>query len=261
MKVTLDDGTALGYDDVGVGARTLLFTHGLGCDRSFMAPQVDYFSKRYRILNVDLRGHGESDKPLQDYHPDVQASDLAEMCAKLGISRPVLVGHSLGGVVGLRLAHLHPELLAGLVALDAAIAVPAEVAEFTPVLVTRLLCLDGEEYRSAAREVLGGFFHPHDDPTRREKIINTMTSCRKDVFLSGWLQTVVHTDCAEPLASLRVPMLYVAAQTSNGGLERIRASANAIVAQTTGSGHFIELECADQVNAMVDRFLQVNDLR
>ena len=260
MQVTLKDGTALAYDDVGSGARTLIFAHGLGCNRGFMAPQVAHFSQRYRVINVDLRGHGESDKPRQDYHPDVQARDLAELCAQLAITRPVLVGHSLGGVIGLRLAHLYPELLAGLVALDAAIAVPTEVAQFTPALVGRLEKLDGDDYRRAAREVLGGFFHSRDDQRRRAEIVEIMVACPKDVFLSGWLQTVIHTDCAEPLASLRVPMLYVAAQTPNGGLEQIRASGNVVVAQTTGSGHFIELECADQVNAMIDRFLQVNDL-
>jgi len=44
-------------------------------------------------------------------------------------------------------------------------------------------------------------------------------------------------------------------------LEQIRAGANVAVAQTAGCGHFIELECPDQVNAMVGRFLQVNDFR
>lgn len=259
MKVTLNDGTTLGYDDTGAGARTLVLTHGLGCDRSFMAPQVAHLSPRYRVINVDLRGHGESDKPRQDYHPDVQARDLAEMCVKLGIIRPVFIGHSLGGVVGLRLAHLFPDLPAGLVALDAAIAVPPEVVQLTPGLVGRLQELEGDDYARVAREILSGFFHPRDDPARREEIIATMASCRKDVFLSGWVQTVVHTDCSQPLAGLRVPMLYVAAQMPNGGVDQIRTSAYAVVAQTTGSGHFIELECADQVNAMIDRFLYVND--
>jgi pimeloyl-ACP methyl ester carboxylesterase len=259
VKITLEDGITLGYDDVGAGPRTLLFTHGLGCDRSFMAPQVGYFSDRYRIINVDLRGHGESDKPQQDYHPDVQADDLARLCTKLGITRPVLVGHSLGGVVGLRLAHLYPELLSGLIALDSAIAVTPEVADLTPGIVKRLEGLEGEDYRQAVIEVLRGFFLPHDDPDRREMILAAMSSCRKDVFLSGWLQTVVHTDTVGPLASLPVPMLYVAAPASNGGLGQIRAGANVAVAQTVGSGHFIELECPDQVNAMIARFLFVND--
>jgi pimeloyl-ACP methyl ester carboxylesterase len=259
VKIRLDNGITLGYDDAGGGSRALLFTHGLGCNRKFMAPQVGYFSDRYRIVNVDLRGHGESDKPRQDYHPDVQAHDLAQLCARLGITRPVLVGHSLGGVVGLRLAHLYPDLLSGLIALDAAIAVSPEVAEMTPVIVERLEGLEGEDYRKAVVDVLSGFFLSHDDPDRREMIIDTMSSCRKDVFLSGWLQTVVHTDSTGPLASLPVPMLYIAAPTPNGGLDQIRAGANVTVAQTVGSGHFIELECPDQVNAMIARFLYVND--
>src|SRR5271165_7316091 len=65
MKVTLDDGITLGYDNVGAGARTMLFTHGLRCDRSFMAPQVEYFSQRYRVINVDLRGTGKATDPCR----------------------------------------------------------------------------------------------------------------------------------------------------------------------------------------------------
>lgn len=259
MKITLENGITLGYDDVGTGTRTLLFTHGLGCDRSFMAPQVDYFSDRYRIINVDLRGHGASDKPRQDYHPDVQARDLAQLCTRLGITRPMLVGHSLGGAVGLRLAHLCPDLLSGLIALDSAIAVTPETAELTQVIVLRLEGLEGEDYRKAVIEAVSGLFLPHDDADRREMILDMMSSCRKDVFLSGWLQTVIHTDTVGPLASLSVPMLYIAAPTPNGSLEQIRAGANVSVAQTVGSGHFIELECPDQVNAMIARFLYVND--
>jgi hypothetical protein len=79
------------------------------------------------------------------------------------------------------------------------------------------------------------------------------------VFLSGWVETVVRTDTVSPLQDLSVPMLYIAAQTSNGGLDAIRAGANVTVAQTVGTGHFIELECPDQVNAMIDRFLSVNN--
>jgi pimeloyl-ACP methyl ester carboxylesterase len=259
VKITLDSGISLAYDEVGAGPRTLLFAHGLGCDRTTMQPQVEAFSDRYRIVNLDLRGHGESDHPEGAYHPDVLAQDLAEVCAKLGANKPFLVAHSLGGVVGLRLAHLHPDLLAGLIALDSAIAVTPEVIEFTPVLVDRLRALDAEEYRDTLTEILGGFFKPSDDPHRRELIIKMMVSSPKDVFLSGWVETVVHTDSVEPLANLTVPMLYVAAESSNGGLDQIRAGANVTVGQTIGTGHFIQAECADQVNAMIERFLAIND--
>jgi pimeloyl-ACP methyl ester carboxylesterase len=259
VKITLDSGISLAYDSVGQGARTLVFAHGLGCDRTTMQPQVEAFSDRYRIVNVDLRGHGESDQPSGPYHPDVMAQDLFELCTKLGVDKPFFVAHSLGGVVGLRLAHLQPDLLAGLIALDSAIAVTPEVIDFTPSVVDRLRGLDGEEYRQTLAEILEGFFKPTDDPHRRELIIKMMVSSPKDVFLSGWIETVVHTDSLGPLASLAVPTLYVAAENSNGGLDEIRSAAGVTVGQTIGTGHFIEVECPDQVNAMINRFLVIND--
>lgn len=73
MKITLDDGTALSYDESGRGSSTLLFVHGWLCNRSFFAPQFEYFSSRHRVVSVDLRGHGDSDKPRQAYHPDLHA--------------------------------------------------------------------------------------------------------------------------------------------------------------------------------------------
>jgi pimeloyl-ACP methyl ester carboxylesterase len=238
----------------------MVLTHGLGCDRTMMAPQVAHYASRYRVVNVDLRGHGESDKPEQDYHPDVQARDLAQLFATLGLECPVLLGHSLGGVIGLRLEHLHPGSLSGLIALDSAIAVPQAAAEYTPVIVERLQSLDGEDYRAALTEVLQGFFHPFDDQQRRQQIIATMSSCPKGVFLSGWIETVARCDTVTPLQHLTVPMLYLAAQNSNGSLDQIRGGVGVTVGQTIGTGHFVELECPDQVHAMVDRFLEINGL-
>jgi pimeloyl-ACP methyl ester carboxylesterase len=260
MRITLDDGVDIAYDDVGSGSHTVLLTHGLGCDRTLMAPQVEHFAKHYRVVNVDLRGHGESDKPDQAYHPDVLAHDLAALCTGLGLERPIHIGHSLGGVVGLRLEHLHPGSTSAIVALDSAIAVPEQVAAATPALVERLGALGEGEYRAAVTEVLQGFFHPFDDPQRKATIIATMASCPKQVFLSGWAETVVRCDTATPLQGLTIPMLFVAAQTSNGGLDTIRAGRGVAVGQTIGTGHFVEVECPDQVHAMIDRFLLVNGL-
>lgn len=260
MKLTLHDGVQLAYDDSGSGDRTIVMTHGLGCDRTFMAPQVAHYEGRYRVINVDLRGHGESDKPDQDYHPDVQAEDIAELCAQLGLVKPVLVGHSLGGVVGLRLAHLHPDLLSALVSIDGAWAVTQPVKDFTPVIVDELNALDGDAYVEKLGGILPAFFGPKDDPDRRDRIIATMSACPKRVFLTGWLETVINTDTLGPIDSVAVPTLYIGAQSPNGDLDRIRSGPAMTVAQATGTGHFIELEAPDQINSMIDRFLFVNDL-
>ncbi len=56
--VTGVDMGELGYDATGKGEPTLLFLHGWCGDRSFFAPQFDYFSQSHRVVSVDLPGHG-----------------------------------------------------------------------------------------------------------------------------------------------------------------------------------------------------------
>lgn len=103
------DGVALAYDDAGSGTPPLLLVHGYACDRSAMERQSACFTTRHRVVNVDLRGHGESDKPDGVYSIPSFADDLAWLCRELGLYRPVVVGHSLGGMIALDLAARYPD--------------------------------------------------------------------------------------------------------------------------------------------------------
>ena len=80
------------------------------CNRSYFAPRVEYFaSAGYRTLSVDLRGHGESDKPEGPYSIRTFADDVAHVIRKLGVRRLIAVGHSMGGITVLQLGASHPE--------------------------------------------------------------------------------------------------------------------------------------------------------
>ncbi|HSP54543.1 MAG TPA: alpha/beta hydrolase, partial [Dehalococcoidia bacterium] len=67
LKLAVRDGVALAYLDIGVGAPPLLFIHGWCCDRTYWREQLLAFQDRHWTVAVDLRGHGASDKPDQDY--------------------------------------------------------------------------------------------------------------------------------------------------------------------------------------------------
>ncbi|MGE3269775.1 MAG: alpha/beta fold hydrolase [Chloroflexota bacterium] len=58
-----------------------------------MAPQLQHFSARQRVVSVDLRGHGASDKPLQTYSVAGFADDLAWLCEQLNVARPIAINH------------------------------------------------------------------------------------------------------------------------------------------------------------------------
>ena len=107
------DGT-LQYAVAGDG-EPVVFIHGFGLDSEMWAPQWPVFAKDYRAIRCDLRGYGRSSLPRGSYsHVD----DLLALMDSLE-SRPAhLVGLSMGGFVGLRLAARHGDVLRSLTLLD-----------------------------------------------------------------------------------------------------------------------------------------------
>jgi pimeloyl-ACP methyl ester carboxylesterase len=114
------DGLRLHYLDWGRRGRPpLLFLHG-GCltahtwDLVCLALRADFL-----CIAVDQRGHGDSEwSPTLDYEPDAHVRDLRGLIEQLGLNRPVLVGHSLGGLNAMLYASAASEQLAGVALVD-----------------------------------------------------------------------------------------------------------------------------------------------
>ena len=112
------DGLRLYYERAGSGEPELLFVHGWCCDRTAFKPQFDHFARTHAVTALDLRGCGRSDCPADGYTIPDFADDLARFCAEVGIEKPVVVGHSLGGMIGVELAARHPSVPGALVLVD-----------------------------------------------------------------------------------------------------------------------------------------------
>jgi pimeloyl-ACP methyl ester carboxylesterase len=115
MNITRINGAGLAYLDSGRGPKSMLLVHGWACDHTMFTPQIEHFSKSYRVIAVDLRGHGISDKPHQEYTIAGFADDLAYLCRELQLQRPIVVGHSMGGTVSLDLAARYGDLGSALI--------------------------------------------------------------------------------------------------------------------------------------------------
>ena len=107
---------ALEWSETGV---PLVFLHGFGNEAHFWDDLAPALAPYYRSIAIDLRGHGDSDwDPEARYDHVSMARDLEALTETLGISRLVVIGHSLGGRVALRFAGRNPDRLAGLVLVD-----------------------------------------------------------------------------------------------------------------------------------------------
>jgi len=99
----------------------LLFLHGFSNDAHVWDWVAPVLAPHYRVVALDQRGHGESGRdPEGRYDHETMARDANAALESLGVSRVVIVGHSLGGRVAMRFAGLFPEKLAGLVIVDSA---------------------------------------------------------------------------------------------------------------------------------------------
>jgi pimeloyl-ACP methyl ester carboxylesterase len=105
------------FEDQGSGP-CLLMAHSFLCSGAMWAAQAEALSSSYRVVNVDLRGHGQSSAAPDGLSLSDLAADHVAVLDTLGIERAIWVGLSIGGMIGLRAALEHPERVGGLVIAD-----------------------------------------------------------------------------------------------------------------------------------------------
>ena len=115
----------LHYTADGAG-RTIVFVHGWTCDLSVWTDQLATFARGYRVIALDLPGHGQSPAPADGvYSMDRFADAVESVRAGAGAEEIVLVGHSMGVPVIGQYALRYPQHVAGLVAVDGSLPLPA----------------------------------------------------------------------------------------------------------------------------------------
>lgn len=144
MQSLRRDGVNLFYGETAGGDPPILFVHGWRCDHTYFVPQFERYAERgHRVVAVDLRGHGQSDKPEGSYAMGVFADDVAWVCERIGLEKPVVIGHSMGDIVAFDLAARYATLPSAVVMLDAAIVLPSAPREAIPGLMEKL---SGSDY-------------------------------------------------------------------------------------------------------------------
>jgi N-formylmaleamate deformylase len=112
------NGIRLHYTRTGGSKPPVVLAHGVTDDGLCWSPFAEELAADHDLIMVDARGHGLSDAPEHGYGPVDQAHDLAGVIAALGLSRPVVIGHSMGALTALALAGTFPDLPSAIVAED-----------------------------------------------------------------------------------------------------------------------------------------------
>ena len=251
MPYATRNGVRLFYTDSGIGEPPLLFVHGWCCDHSHWRYQVSAFRRRHRVVTVDLRGHGRSSKPEQEYTIEGFCRDVEWLIGQLGLRRPVVVGHSMGGIIALHLGARKRRALSAVVIVDSPI-----FPEFTPAQVDAIIqAFEGPAFQQVTGQMIDSMFEPTTPKPLRAQIRKGVLATPHHVIAS----TMRHRwriDNGPAAAALKVPTLFVDAGRGFADYERLLQAIPSIqIGRTVGTGHFLQLEAPDQFNAMLRTFI------
>ncbi|MVU76282.1 alpha/beta fold hydrolase [Nocardia sp. ET3-3] len=114
-------GRTLSYLDFGGTGRTLVALHGHMSDGASFADLASNLTPGRRLIALDQRGHGHSDR-ADEYSREGYLADLLALLDHLGLDRAVLLGHSLGGINAYQFAARHPERVDAIIDVDGAVS-------------------------------------------------------------------------------------------------------------------------------------------
>lgn len=230
---------------------TLLLLHGITDSGACWTPVIealgDDAGARYDIVAPDARGHGQSDAPASGYSPADHAGDVAAFIRALGLNRPVVMGHSMGGMVATALAAQHADLVRAAIFEDPAWFDPSQQPD------AELRKQRADEWR---RDLSSNHALTRDELIAKGRANNPLWS---DGELQPWatakqqahiqvLEYVEreHMDWRSLLKEIRCPALLVTGDISRGVIispEQAQAAqalnAHLRVAHVPGAGHSI----------------------
>jgi pimeloyl-ACP methyl ester carboxylesterase len=111
----LPDGDLQVREDGARDKPVIVFLHGFAASMHWWTPMVERLGHDFRLIRIDLLGHGGSEKPDGGYTIEHQARQVAAALSKLGVKHAVIAGHSMGGLVATALGELEPSLVDGFI--------------------------------------------------------------------------------------------------------------------------------------------------
>lgn len=207
MPFAMSAGCRIYYRLEGVPGRPLLVLgHSLGCDHGQWDPQMPALLSRFRVLRVDLRGHGASDAPAGDYTMEQLGRDVLAAVDSCGVARFAYCGLSLGGMVGQWLGLHVGERLTHLVLANTS----ARLDDPAGFDAARLAML---QHGMAAVEavVMERFFSERAPATLRESVRATLLAT-DPVGCAGCCAAIRDLDHREMVTAIRVPTLVIGSE-------------------------------------------------
>ena len=252
------------YEIHGEGAQTLVMIRGLGSDLCAWYEQTPVLSRIFRLLQLDNRGAGRSDKPAAPYSIRQMAADTKGLMDSLRIGHAAMLGISMGGMIAQEFALNYPDRLTSLILGCTHFGGPKAVSA-APEIVAAITAgpnVTGERLELQQRAIFC-----EETVLRRPEVMHKFREARErhpipPHAFTCQVAAVMGHDTSERLSSIRIPTLVLAGREdclvppANSRLiaERIPGAA----LQELPGGHLFLAEYPDEFNRAVIDFVKAH---
>lgn len=255
MEVKSTDGVSIAYQVAGSGKPALVFVHGFCCDRSYWNAQVPHFAREYKVVAIDLAGHGESGLDRKTWSSTAFGDDVVAVVKELHLDQVILIGHSMGGPVIVEAARQMPEWVTGLVGADTFGDVEqTRDREQTKAFLAALQA----DFVDTMRQFVKERFTPGSDPILVEKVSADMSAAPLEVG-SGIVRDMFMESpaLAQAFEEAKAPIRCIASDRSIVNAEAARRHASSFeVVYMSDVGHFVMMEDPETFNRLLGEIVK-----
>lgn len=239
------DGVKVVYSAAGKGEPALVFIHGGLANRGFWDGQLKAFADRYRVIALDLPGHGDSGINRKKWGMPEFGADVAAVCTAEKLNKIILIGNSLGGPVAIEAALLLPGKAIGVIGVDTFQSLDYS---YTPEQARQRAEAFRKDYRGSVKEMVKALFHKDANPEliadAERRMAKTSPEAAYQMFLSmgGY-------NPADSARKLTVPLRAINGDlypTDFKAVRKIKPDFDAMIMPHTG--HYPMLEFPEEFN-------------
>ncbi len=247
------DGVFVDHQIAGAGEYTVLFVHGWCIDQSYWKDQVEFLKSDFKTVTMDLPGFGNSGTNRDIWTIEAYGDDVKAVIDQLGLTKVIVVGHSMGGDIALEAALKNPEIIA-LVGIDNFKEVGVEYDAETMAQIDEFMAMLRSNFSVIAPAYAeGSLFHSSTSNAIKSRVMTDFMQSDSTVAISTlealWNYAEREADQLQKMEQELYLINSNASPTLTDGLDAIQLDYKLVEIDSTG--HYPMIEKPDEFNELL----------